>query len=235
MRLPLTLALVLLAGCPNRSWRAAPTEALSEAKALFNEAPAFLFATAKVTYFGDQGRLKGELGLVLSRPDRLYIELRGPGGTPLSIFACDGDTARLFEVEGPRFFEGPADASSLGRVLPVALNPKLAVSLLLGSPPLPPKPVVERSGDRLRISGVHPELGPLALTLDEGRWRWELTGSKVRIDLSDRRQGVFHRLLIRAGDEEVAWQLSELELGGDAPALTLFKVERPAGLTPSPF
>ena len=199
---------------------------------------AFYFASLRATYFGKQGRLKGELGLITSAPDKLYIEVRGPGGEPISTFTCDGERVALFELEGPRFYQGAANPRSMARLLPLPLEPKIAVDLLLGKLPMPPEAKAYRTrGEGQQIEGTHPTLGRLVVTrFSPSHWRWELPDEPLRIDFKKpQADGIFTELLIRHDDEEVALKLSDIRRDGEPPANSIFQLQAPEGVSIQPL
>ena len=94
------LSLFMASGCS--TWKTAKAPAKGGLQSASLEPPKFYFASMNATYFGGQGRLKGELGLIVSAPDKILLEVRGPGGNPVSTFACNGRTVSLLELEGTR-------------------------------------------------------------------------------------------------------------------------------------
>ncbi len=226
-----TLAFVL-AGCA--SWRAAPLSQSNQLKPATANAPAFYFATLEANYFGARGRLKGELGLIVASPDRLLIEIRGPGGQPVSTFACDGDAVTLFELEGPRFYTGPANPITMARLLPLPLEPTIAVALLRGQLPMPQTAKAYRTkGKGQQIEGEHPTLGRLLVTrYAPDHWLWELPDEPLRIEFKDPGpKGIFRDILIKTAKDDVRLKLSDLQMDGDPPSADVFRLKAPAGVT----
>jgi hypothetical protein len=229
--LPLIVMSSLLAGCP--SWRAAPVTGFSGFGEMEQSKVNFVFGAAKVTYFGKQGRLKGDMGIIAAAPDRLLIEVRGPGGAPISTFACDGSTVSLYDLDGPGFYQGPATPLSMARLLPLPIEPEFASGLLLGKLPLPG--IIRRyenQGDSQRIEGEHATLGLLRITrYSADHWLWELPDEGLEIDFKKRQSnGIFQHILIKSEASEVLLRFSELDSSGEAPALELFRLRAPAGV-----
>ena len=223
---------LLLAGCA--SWRAAPLSESQKLEAAGAKAPAFYFATLEANYFGNRGRLKGELGLIVAAPDRMLIEVRGPGGQPVSTFACDGSTVTLFELDGPRFYSGPANPLSMARLLPLPLEPAIAVALLRGQLPMPKDTKAYRTkGSGQQIEGEHPTLGRLLVTrYAPSHWVWELPDEPLRIEFKKANaEGIFRDILIKTDKDEVRLRLSDLQTDGQPPGIETFQLKAPAGVT----
>jgi len=201
--------------------------------------PSFFFATAQATYLDRERRLKGELGLVVAQPDRLYVEVRGPGGTPMSTFVCANGNAQLYDLEGPVFYKGDATASALGRILPVGLPPVQAVALLSGRLPVPAAPTVAKgTKSTVLLEGPVDHLGEVRLQGGGDRWTLVLLDRGITLRFADRHpSGLFQRLEIidKAAGREVLFKLVDLDLSGSAPADEVFHLEAPAGVEVRPL
>jgi hypothetical protein len=228
---------LLLTACPSKTrWQPVLTVEGAPFAERFASAPTHLFTSAKATWFGEGQRIKGEIGLVLAAPDKLYLEVRGPGGVPVSTFTCDGTRAQLYDMEGPNFLEGPASAHSLGRVLPLPLPPALAVDLLRGKLPLPEGGVYQRAGELLALTGEHPELGSLRIERRGEDYTWSLPAEAISVRFSEGAPGQpFARVELRHGDAELSLRFFETSTGGDPPGAAIFSLHRPAGLSAQPF
>lgn len=204
-----------------------------------SQGPAFFYATAKATYFDKNRRLKGELGLVVAEPDRLYVEVRGPGGTPVSTFVCIGGRAQLYDLEGPGFYEGEATALALGRILPVGLPPPQAVRLLAGRLPIPKTPTLRQAkGSKVLLEGSVEHLGKVRLEGGGDRWTLTLLDRGITLRFENRHpSGLFQRLEIvdKTQGREVLFQMVDLDLSGEAPADEVFRLEVPPGLEVLPL
>ena len=73
--------------------------------------------------------------LFVQRPGFLRLESLGLLGTPQLYLATDGRELNLYNPGENRYYRGPATANYLSSALPVALEPKEAVALLLGGLP----------------------------------------------------------------------------------------------------
>ena len=207
--------------------------------AVLLDTPSFFFATAKATYFDSKRRLKGELGLVVASPDRLYVEVRGPGGTPVSTFVCKGKKAQLYDLEGPGFYEGEATPYALGRILPVSLPPAQAIALLSGRLPIPENPTNrQRKGKEVILEGAVEHLGQVRLRGSQDRWTVILVDRGLTLHFEGRHSsGLFQRLEIidQGMKREVVFQLVDLDLSGEPPSDEVFHLQAPVGLEVQPL
>ena len=232
----LSIGLCMAMGCS--TWKAAKAPVSGRLQGASIDAPEFYFASMNATYFGGQGRLKGELGLIISAPDKILLEVRGPGGNPISTFACNGRTISLFELEGPRFYSGPANPITMARLLPLPVEPEIAVSLLRGRLPMPSDSAsYQTKGQAQQLSGMHPTLGTIVVTrYSPEHWTWELPDESLHLTLKKPTEaGLFRDILIRSKNEEVRLRLSELDASGTAPETQLFTLEPPPGVTVQPL
>ena len=230
------LGLFGVSGCA--TWKAGqmPTKGSLQSGTL--DAPQFYFASMNATYFGGQGRLKGELGLIVSAPDKILLEVRGPGGNPVSTFACNGRTVSLLELEGPRFYTGPANPITMARLLPLPVEPEIAVSLLRGQLPMPSDATsYQTKGDAQQLTGTHPTLGTIIVTrYAPSHWTWRLPDEQLHLTLKDPSEaGIFRDILIKSKNEEVRLRLSEFDANGDPPDAALFNLEPPPGVEVRPL
>jgi len=234
--LMLTISMALVSSCA--TWKTPKAAQPGVFKSAELTAPDFFFSTLSATYFGGKGRLKGELGLIISAPDQLLLEVRGPGGSPVSTFACDGKTVSLFEMEGPRFYTGPANPLTMSRLLPLPVEPEIAVDLLRGRLPMPETATTYRTkGSAQQLSGEHPTLGRLRVTrFSPKHWQWELPDEDLKLTLKDPTdRGVFREIVIKTAKDEVALRMQDLESGGEPPSPELFRLEPPPGVAVQPL
>ena len=232
----ISLGLSMISGCS--TWKTSKAPANGSLQSPAPDAPQFYFASMNATYFGGQGRLKGELGLIVFAPDKILLEVRGPGGNPVSTFACNGQDVSLFELEGPRFYKGPANPLSMARLLPLPVEPEIAVNLLLGRLPMPNDATnYQTKGEAQQLSGVHPTLGVIIVTrYSPTHWTWQLPDDNLHLTLKDpTKSGVFRDILIKSKSDEVRLQLSEFDASGTAPDSKLFTLEPPPGVAVQPL
>jgi len=109
------------------------------AETLFRELVATATATrtlrtaGRVTYWGDDGRVRLRTVVLAERPARFRVETLTPFEEPLDVVASDGDRLYWLSRDGLRI--GPATAARLGEVLPLPLSPRAVVDVLLGGIP----------------------------------------------------------------------------------------------------
>ena len=237
MRAFIVFLVVIGSGCASRQPISAAEAELRTAP--LQKAPDFFFATAKATYFDSKRRLKGELGLVVAAPDRMYVEVRGPGSTPISTFVTRGGKAQLHDLEGPGFYAGAATAHALSRILPIGLPIPQAVALLSGRLPVPKNPSrSEGKGAKVYLEGSIEHFGKVRLEGEGDRWVLALVDRGLTLRFEDRHpSGLFQRLEIidQPQRREVVFDLIDLDLSGEPPADEVFQLEVPAGLEVQPL
>jgi outer membrane lipoprotein-sorting protein len=142
---------------PDVSTLPKPEAALAELRAGGAERKS-LRSEGRVTYFGDQGRVRLKAILLAERPGRFRIETISPFEQPIDVMACDG--SRLWLLSNNRLREGPATPENIARLLPLPLYPEEVVDVLLGGVP---------SGDRFTASTIEPA--------PDGQWYLGLVGA----------------------------------------------------------
>ncbi|HEY4103272.1 MAG TPA: hypothetical protein VGM44_05245 [Polyangiaceae bacterium] len=95
-----------------------------------------LTSEAKIDYFGDAGRIRGNLLYVVSVPDKLRLDVVSPFGATVSTVTSDGHEFALFDLRQKQFLHGPANACNLGRFTHVPVPPAALVQLLRGEAPV---------------------------------------------------------------------------------------------------
>jgi hypothetical protein len=116
--------------------------------------------------------------LVLARPARLRVEVRGLFGTTAAVLATDGERYDFFQAEGRSFESGPVHDGLLWEVARLALTPEEVVDLILGAPQLAdslsPTAAFDAGDGRVRIE-LSDTSGSVRRLVDfdaEGRLRW---------------------------------------------------------------
>ena len=97
---------------------------------------------AKVVYFGDEGRVRGDLLYKAELPDRVRFDVVSPFGATLSTLTSDGQRFSLFDLRQKVFLRGAASACNLARFTQVPMPPHALVQLLRGEAPV----LVHRKG-----------------------------------------------------------------------------------------
>lgn len=99
-------------------------------------------ASAKLDYFGQEGRVRGTLMLIASKPARLRLDVLNPfSGGPVATLTSDGHDFALADLRDRRFYSGPATACNIARLTNVPLPGHVLVDLLRGQ-----APVLQRTG-----------------------------------------------------------------------------------------
>lgn len=119
----LALAL-LLAGCA--SLRPPAPHVVRAAR----ELPSYS-ASLRVSLSGAGLRGRVRVLLAFARPDRLRVEVPGPGGLRLLAVARDGTLWAVFPGEAA-WFSGPAEAEQMEALLGLALTPGEVMDVLVG-------------------------------------------------------------------------------------------------------
>lgn len=186
---------------------------------------------------GRDVRWRSRQALVIARPARLRVELRGMLGDTLAVFATDGARYELFQAADRSYESGPAHDSLLWEVARIALTPADAVEVILGVPQLSdalsPSAAFDAGDGRVRIalSDAASRLRRQVEFDAEGRLRW----------LQERRAGaivweVHFDDYAPVANAPLAHRLSiETDRGGARALLTLSDVELNPELSPSIF
>lgn len=85
---------------------------------------------------------RGDVILVLDKPDRMFLEITGPTGL-VALATLDGGGFRFYDARQRRGLHGPVTPYSMARVMPWVMMPAQLVPLLCATPPLldvPPGP-----------------------------------------------------------------------------------------------
>jgi hypothetical protein len=199
----------------------------------------------RVTYWGDEGRVRLRTIVLAARPDRFRVETLTPFEEPIDVVASDG--ARIWWLSRSDLKVGPATAGRLGEVLPLPLAPRGVVDVLIGGVPTSTawRPVgVEAGRDETWALSVVDAAGHRArlwVDRDAPRVRRIVLPARaeqpaIDVELSDH-DGLVARdidLRVPARDLEVQIRLQSPEYGAAIPD-GLFRVEAPPGRAPSPW
>ncbi len=90
----------------------------------------------KVDYFGDEGRLRGNVLFIVMRPEQLRFDVFSPFGITLSTLTSDGEAFALFDLKNKQFLHGPASQCNVARFTGVPVPPHVLVQLLTGEAPV---------------------------------------------------------------------------------------------------
>lgn len=90
----------------------------------------------RVEYYSKRDVRKGTVAMVIEPPDRVRFEALSPSGNMLALLASDGSEIVLYERGSKRCYRGPACARNISRLLPISIEPRQLVRMLLGKAPL---------------------------------------------------------------------------------------------------
>ncbi|MEO1421083.1 MAG: hypothetical protein AAFU66_09045, partial [Pseudomonadota bacterium] len=92
-----------------------------------------LRAVAQIVRRGGGLRQRGQLLMLLERPDHVRMDLMSPFG-PIATLTTDGRRFSLFDRRKGAFFEGGSCPANIARLLGVGLTDDEVVRLLLALP-----------------------------------------------------------------------------------------------------
>jgi len=93
-------------------------------------------AEAKLDYFGDEGRVRGNVLYMAALPDSVRFDVFSPFGVTLSTLTSDGTQFSLFDFKDKAFLYGPANACNVARFTQVPVPPFALAQLLRGEAPV---------------------------------------------------------------------------------------------------
>ena len=91
---------------------------------------------AKVDYFDERGRVRGNVMYLGVLPDQLRFDVYTPFGVMLSTLTSDGEQFALFDLKAKQLLYGPAAACNVARFTRVPVPPSALVQLLRGEAPV---------------------------------------------------------------------------------------------------
>ena len=95
-----------------------------------------LSGEAKLDYFGDQGRVRGDLWYLVSLPNKVRLDVISPFGATISTLTSDGTQFNLLDLRQKQFLTGPANDCNLANFTRVPMPPHALVQLLRGEAPV---------------------------------------------------------------------------------------------------
>ncbi len=104
----------------------------------------------RITYFGDQGRIKGKATFAIQRPASIRYEAMGPHGGAVQAFACNGTRVYFLDIAQSRFVEAAATAHNMDALIGFAqlnLAPSAWVELFLSGVTIPPNATMQWQPD----------------------------------------------------------------------------------------
>jgi outer membrane lipoprotein-sorting protein len=181
---------------------------------------------AKIDHLSKQGRVRGDLYLLVQNPDRVRFEVVSPFGPTLFLLTSDGREFRLLDVKNKQFLFGPPKGCNLARMTQVPIPGHALVSLLRGEAPVlthpPEQAQIAWDGDG----------GFYRLVIDSKHGAREEVHMKVHPDDFDK---PWSKQRVRVMDVRVAQMgvdLYHVELSNHAPFKTSPPRVDPDGLDP---
>lgn len=91
---------------------------------------------AKLEYFGDRGRVRGNVLYMTMLPEQLRFDVFSPFGVTLSTLTSDGHDFSLYDLKEKSFLRGPANTCNVARFTQVPVPPFALAQLLRGEAPV---------------------------------------------------------------------------------------------------
>ncbi len=185
---------------------------------------------AKVDYFENNRRVRGNVAILAVLPDSIRIDVFSPFGLNLSTLTSDGNLFALYELQARQYWLGAASSCNLARFTKVSLPPFVLVQLLRGEAPA----LIHRP-DQASIGWDSSWLG-------KGHYTIEIRGqynSLEKIALAPAPEDwtlPWHQQRLRVTDVTVSQggqELYRVMLEGHAPAHTAPQRDDPDGLEPA--
>ncbi|MGC4089663.1 MAG: hypothetical protein QM756_17600 [Polyangiaceae bacterium] len=142
---------------------------------------------AKLDYYGEEGRVRGNLLYLVSAPDRMRLDVFSPFGATISTLTSDGRDFALFDLRQKSFLRGPANACNLQRFTRVPLPQHAFADLLRGQAPL----LVHDAGSArldweggsyvVRIDSKHQAREEVRLVPVEADWNKNFSEQRLRL------------------------------------------------------
>ena len=93
-----------------------------------------LKAEARVTQWGDRGRIRGTVLMFLQRPDRVRFDVMTQLG-PAMVLTSAGEEFQLSDFRDNAFLQGPTCPSNIQRLLGISMDADNVLRLLTGDTP----------------------------------------------------------------------------------------------------
>lgn len=91
-------------------------------------------ARGSIDQYGREGRVRGNIELVVRQPERFYVAVSAMNSNPLRTMVSDGTQFLL--LAGSQYVHGPARPCVAARMLGLSLDARDAVAILSGGTPL---------------------------------------------------------------------------------------------------
>ena len=134
------LSVPVLAGCPASV--SPPASQFPDADAAIGRMRATvdgcvaLQASAKVDHRGKEGRVRGNVEMMVAVPQSIRMDVVSPFGVDLATLTSNADRFALADLRDKRFYVGRSSACNLARLTGVPVPPPVLVDLLRGQAPV---------------------------------------------------------------------------------------------------
>ncbi|MEZ4226649.1 MAG: hypothetical protein R3B13_37220 [Polyangiaceae bacterium] len=182
---------------------------------------------AKIDYFGDEGRVRGNVLYKAMLIDDLRFDVFSPFGLTISTLTSDGRDFALYDLQQKTLFTGPANTCNVTRFTHVPVPPHALAQLLRGEAPVlvhtPQQATIAWEGGSyvIRVQSKHEATQEIHLEPTDADWLAPWQKQRVRVlEVSVTQQGIdLYRAELQ--DHEAAKTARPWEdpdgLGGDIP------------------
>lgn len=142
---------------------------------------------AKLDYFGEQGRVRGNVLYMSMLPDSLRFDVFSPFGVTLSTLTADGRDFALYDLREKSFLSGPANTCNVMRFTQVPVPPFALAQLLRGEAPVlvheQPQATLAWEGGVyvLRVTSKHSATQEIHLEPNPNDWAEPWAKQRVRV------------------------------------------------------
>jgi hypothetical protein len=147
---------------------------------------------AALDYFGDEGRVVGNLLYMVAVPEKVRFDAFSPFGMTLSTLTSDGQTFSLFDLREKVFWTGPANTCNMARFAGVPVPAFALVQLLRGVAPVlvhdAPQVSIEWNGGflgggnyRIEIRSKHQAYEEITLVPYQADWNKPWQQQRVHV------------------------------------------------------
>jgi outer membrane lipoprotein-sorting protein len=138
VRAPIILALFLVVGAVGcKTGASCPVQLRTDAGRALGDHRArqaswrSLKAEARVTQWGNRGRIRGTVLMFLERPNRVRFDVMTQVG-PAAVLTSDGTSFQLSDLREGAFLHGPTCPANIARLLGISVDAEEVIRLLTG-------------------------------------------------------------------------------------------------------
>lgn len=156
-----------------------------------------LKAEARVTQWGERGRIRGTVLMFLERPARVRFDVMTQLG-PAVVLTSDGERFQLSDFRESLFLQGPTCPGNIRRLLGISMDADNVLRLLTGDTPL-----IEAKSQSMRCEG-----GEYIVTIEgwDGRSQQIAFASRQQSEPSDEPQWELRRSRVQSADGVLEWE-----------------------------